>query len=85
MNILNIIDFNHSISKDYQFNEGQWKMLIDYAFQRDKQFSSHAKSFYIEYLGFEDEECNDLITDIENGDGDAFERFMDDIIYYCNN
>ena len=82
MNIKTIFDLNYDLSKENQLTKNQWQEIIDYSFRNDKQFAKNVEYFYTEYLVFDLEDCEDLITDIENGDGDAFERFLDDIMYY---
>lgn len=82
MNIKTIFDLNYDLSKENQLTKNQWQEIIDYSFRNDKHFNNNVEYFYTEYLGFDIEDCEDLITDIEHGDGDAFERFLDDIIYY---
>ncbi len=67
-----------------QFTQEQWRHIIDIAFQLDSQFTNTAKHFYCDMLEFDYEDCEDLLIDIEMGDGDALDRFADDISYYFN-
>jgi hypothetical protein len=82
MNIKTIFDLNYDLSKENQLTKNQWQEIIDYSFRNDKRFAQNVEYFYTEYLGFDINDCEDLITDIEQGDGDAFERFLDNIMYY---
>lgn len=84
MNILDFIDLNYKFLPENKFSENQWKEIVNNSFSMDKNFNANVKLFYTEYLGFDLKDCEDLIADIEIGDGDAFERFLDDIINYYN-
>jgi len=85
------MDFNSFITtatqltNESQFTKDQWRNIIDIAFQNDNNFNSTIERFYVELLGFDFKDCEDLITDIQNGNGDAFERFVNDICNYFNN
>ena len=47
-------------------------------------FDWSVENFYTGWLDFDYEDCKDLIIDIQNGNGDAFERFINDIVNYFN-
>lgn len=68
-----------------QFTQEQWRHIIDIAFQLDSQFTNTAKCFYCDLLGFDYEDCEDLLSDIEMGNDDALNRFANDVSYYFNN
>lgn len=77
---------NSRLTKDRQFSKWQWEEIINLAFSvgRDMCFNWGVEHFYVGLLGFDYEDCEDLITDIQNGNGDAFERFINDIVNYFN-
>ena len=68
MNILDFIDLNCRFLPENKFTENQWKEIVNNSFSMDKNFNAHVTLFYTEYIG----------------DGDGFERFIDDILYYCS-
>ena len=68
-----------------QFTQEQWRHIIDIAFQLDSQFTNTAKCFYCDLLCFDYEDCEDLLADIEMDNGDALDRFANDVSYYFNN
>lgn len=82
-----LFNLNSRLTKNRQFSKQQWEEIINLAFTigRDMCFNWGVEYFYIGLLGFDYEDCEDLITDIQNGNDDAFERFINDIIYYFNN
>lgn len=82
MNILDFIDLNDRFLPENKFTENQQKEIVNNSFSMDKNLNAHVTLFYTEYLGFDMSDCIDLIMDIQNRDGDAFERFIDDILYY---
>ena len=87
MTLRNLFELNERLTKDRQFSKWQWEEIIDEAYTHGGEWSFDwsVENFYTGWLGFDYEDCEDLITDIQNGNGDAFERFINDIINYFNN
>ena len=81
-NLLNIINLNSELIDTNKLTKEQWRNIIDLAFQMDAYFDAHVVSFYTNYLEFDYVDCEDLLMDIQNGNGDAFERFTEDVINY---
>ena len=84
MTLRNLFELNDNLRKENQFTRNQWEEIIDEAFIHDGHwsFNESVENFYTGWLGFDYEDCEDLVTDIQNGNGDAFERFVDDIVNY---
>jgi len=85
MKLSELFVLNNHLSKSNRFTFDQWEEIIDNAFSYDKSFDNAVESFYTDILGFDYNDAEDLITDIQNGDGDGFERFINDIVYYYEN
>ena len=86
MTLRDLFELNERLTKDRQFSKWQWEEIVNIAYSkgRDMCFDWSVENFYTGLLGFDYEDCKDLITDIQNGNGDAFERFTNDIINYFN-
>ena len=86
MILRDLFDLNNSLSKENRFTKEQWADIINKAYDRSGEWSFDwsVENFYTGWLDFDYEDCKDLITDIQNGDGGAFERFINDIISYFN-
>ena len=86
MTLRDLFDLNERLTKENQFTKEQWTAIVDeaYAHGREWSFDWSVENFYTGWLGFDYEDCEDLVTDIQNGNGDAFERFIDDIVNYFN-
>lgn len=86
MILRDLFDLNNSLSKENRFTKEQWTDIINKAYGRSGEWSFDwsVENFYTGWLDFDYEDCKDLITDIQNGDDGAFERFIDDIISYFN-
>jgi len=89
MNLVDLYYINNRLQKENQFTKDQWTEIIDIAFTYDKQFGEHVSFFYEHWLDFEYKDFikdfEDLLTDIENGQGEAIERFVNDLIWYFEN
>ena len=87
MTLRNLFELNERLTKDRQFSKWQWEEIVNeaYAHGEEWSFDWSVENFYTGWLGFDYEDCEDLITDIQNGNGDAFERFINDIVNYFNN
>lgn len=85
MDLNSFITTAMELTDENQFTKNQWSNIIDIAFQNDDNFNDTVERFYIELLNFDLADCEDLVTDIQNGVADALERFADDIHYYFNN
>ena len=87
MTLRDLFDLNDGLTKENQFSKEQWEEIVNEAFAHGGKWSFDwsVENFYTGWLGFDYDDCEDLITDIQNGDGDGFERFIDDIVYYFNN
>lgn len=81
-----LFNLNSRLTKDRQFSKGQWEEIIDLAFNigRDMCFNWGVEHFYVGLLGFDYEDCEDLVTDIQNGNVEAIDRFVIDIVKYFN-
>lgn len=77
-----IIEVAFRLTEKNQFTKDQWTEIINSAYQLDRDFNNAVKYFYTDLLGFDLTDCEDLLADIEIGDGDAFERFTDDIYHF---
>ena len=86
MILRDLFDLNNSLSKENRFTKEQWADIINKAYDRSGEWSFDwsVENFYTGWLDFDYEDCKDLITDIQNGDDSAFERFINDIISYFN-
>jgi hypothetical protein len=84
MTFRDLFDLNERLAKENRFTEEQWADIVDEGFMHGNKwyFDEAVENFYTGWLDFDYEDCKDLITDIQNGDSDAFERFIQDIIYY---
>ena len=86
MTLRNLFKLNERLTKDKQFSKEQWEEIVDIMYSTKlTAFDWSVENFYTGWLGFDYEDCEDLITNIENGDGEAFERFINDIVNYFNN
>lgn len=81
-----LFHLNSRLTKNRQFSKCQWEEIINLAFTagRDMCFNWGVEHFYIGLLGFDYEDCEDLITDIQNGEGKAIDKFVNDIVNYFN-
>ena len=86
MTLRDLFELNERLTKDRQFSKWQWEEIVDeaYAHGGEWSFDWSVENFYTGWLGFDYDDCEDLITDIQNGNGDAFERFINDIVNYFN-
>lgn len=84
MTFIDLFYLNERLAKENRFTKDQWTDIIDEGFSRSNEwhFDEDVEIFYTGWLGFDYEDCEDLITDIQNGAGSALERFVQDIIYY---
>lgn len=84
MTFIDLFWLNERLAKENRFTEEQWADIVDEGFTHSSEwhFDEAVENFYTGWLDFDYEDCEDLVTDIQNGDGDAFERFVQDIIYY---
>ena len=87
MTFIDLFYLNDRLVKENRFTETQWTDIINEGFMHSNEwgFDNAVEYFYTRCLGFDYADCEDLITDIQNGDGDGFERFIDDVSYYFNN
>lgn len=87
MTLRDLFELNERLTRDRRFSKWQWEEIINEAFAhgRNWHFDESVENFYTGWLDFDYKDCEDLVTDIQNGDGDAFERFIDDVIYYFEN
>ena len=87
MTFIDLFYLNDRLVKDNRFTETQWRDIINEGFTHGNEwgFANAAEYFYTRCLGFDYADCADLITDIQNGSSDGFERFIDDVSYYFNN
>lgn len=86
MTLRDLFELNERLTKDRQFSKWQWEEIIDEAYVHGGEwsFDSSVEIFYTGWLGFDYDDCEDIITDIQNGNCDAFERFINDIVNYFN-
>lgn len=84
MTFIDLFYLNERLAKENRFTKEQWTNIVDEAYTRSEEwaFDLAVENFYMMWLGFDYEDCEDLITDIQNGNGDAFERFIDDIMNF---
>ena len=87
MTFIDLFYLNDRLTKENRFTEEQWTDIINEGFTHSNEwdFDNAVEEFYTHWLGFDYADCEDLITDIQNGDDDGFERFIDDVSYYFNN
>lgn len=87
MTFIDLFYLNDRLVKENRFTEEQWTDIINEGFTHSNEwdFDNAVEEFYTHWLGFNYADCEDLITDIQHGDGDGFERFIDDVSYYFNN
>lgn len=87
MILRDLFDLNERLTKENQFTKEQWTAIVDeaYAHSGEWSFDWSVENFYTGWEGFDYDDCEDLITDIQNGNGDGFERFIDDILNYFKN
>ena len=84
MNIIHIIEINKELDADNKLTYDQLVNIICICYDHDLNFNMHVSDFYIEMMNIDDDSANDLIYDICHGDETSFERFAEDINYYCN-
>ena len=85
MTLRDLFELNERLTNDSRFTKKQWEDIVEVIYSKGNNvFDWSVENFYTGWLGFDYEDCEDLITDIQNGDGDAFERFIDDIVNYFN-
>lgn len=85
MTLRDLFELNEQLTKDIQFSKWQWEEIVDAMYSKgNNAFDWSVENFYTGWLGFDYENCKDLITDIQNGNVDAFERFVNDIVNYFN-
>ena len=87
MTFIDLFYLNDRLAKEKRFTKEQWTDIINEGFTHSNEwgFDNAVEEFYTHWLGFDYADCENLITDIQNGDGDGFERFIDDVLYYFNN
>ena len=87
MTFIDLFYLNDRLVKENRFTEEQWTDIINEGFTHSNEwdFDNGVEEFYTHWLGFDYADCEDLITDIQNGSSDGFERFIDDVSYYFNN
>ena len=87
MTFIDLFYLNDRLAKENRFTEEQWTDIINEGFTHSNEwdFDNAVEEFYTHWLGFDYADCEDLITDIQNGSSDGFERFIDDVSYYFNN
>lgn len=87
MTLRDLFDLNQILPNENQFTRKQWEVIVNEAFihSRDYSFDWSVENFYTGWLDFDYDDCEDIITDIQNGNGDAFDRFIDDIMNYFKN
>lgn len=87
MTFIDLFYLNDRLVKENRFTEEQWTDIINEGFTHSNEwdFDNAVEEFYTHWLGFDYADCEDLITDIQNGSSDGFERFIDDVSYYFNN
>ena len=85
MTLRNLFKLNERLTKDKQFSKEQWEEIVNIMYSTNlTAFDWSVENFYTGWLDFDYEDCEDLITNIKNGDGKAFERFINDIVNYFN-
>ena len=82
MNLKDTFELNYDLQPENRFTRKQWENIINNAFSADNSFTRAVDYFYSDLLEFDFEDCIDLITDIQNGNGDAFDRFIDDVVNF---
>jgi len=87
MTLIDLFDLNDSLNKENQFKKEQWIAIVNEAYAHGGKWSFDwsVENFYTVLLCFDYDDCEDIITDIQNGNGDAFDRFIDDIMNYFKN
>ena len=82
MNLKDTFELNYDLQPENRFTRKQWENIINNAFSVDNSFNRAVDYFYSDLLEFDFEISIDLITDIQNGNGDAFDRFIDDVVNF---
>jgi len=82
MNLKDTFELNYDLQPENRFTRKQWENIINNAFSVDNSFNRAVDYFYSDLLEFDFEISIDLITDIQNGNGNAFDRFIDDIMNF---
>ena len=86
MTLRDLFELNERLTKDRQFSKEQWEEIVNIMYSiKLNAFDWSVENFYTDWLGFDYEDCEDFVTDIQNGNGDAFDRFINDIVNYFNN
>jgi len=86
MTFIDLFYLNERLNKENRFTKEQWTDIVDEGFVRGNEwgFDNAVEDFYTYWLEFDYEDCEDLLTDIQNGSGEALERFVTDIVNYFN-
>jgi hypothetical protein len=86
MSLRDLFELNDQLTRDRKFSKWQWEEIINEAYTHGGHwsFDESVENFYTGWLGFDYDDCEDLITDIQNGNGEAFEKFINDIVNYFN-
>ena len=86
MTFIDLFYLNEQLAKENRFTKEQWINIVDEAYTRSEEwaFDLAVENFYMMWLEFDYEDCEDLITNIQNGDGDSFDRFLNDIVNFFN-
>lgn len=83
MGVINaLVSIGCHLTDDNKFTREQISEITVYAFQHDSEFDKEVEQFYDYFYSYDNDAYKDLITDIQNGVGDAFEIFIDDIYNY---
>lgn len=85
MRLEDIFELANELDDENKFTKEQWENIVNIMFSTDTLFNGAVEHFYVDMLGFDYDDCENLVTDIQNGNGNAIERFVDDVLYYFNN
>ena len=87
MTFIDLFYLNDRLIKENRFTETQWTDIINEGFTHGNEwdFDNAVEYFYTHCIGFEYVHCEDLVTDIQNGDADDLDPFIHDVSYYFNN
>ena len=81
MQLSTLLEINANLKP--QLTKEQWIEIIEYLWDKSKEFDDFVKEFYTEIMGFDYEDVYDLLLDIRYDYDGGLNRFIEDICNYC--
>ena len=84
MTLRDLFDLNDQLTDDNRFSKEQWEEIINIAFSfgNEWKFDESVENFYTGWLDVDFTEYANLISNIQMGNAESINRFIDDIVNY---